>query len=614
MGEWPAGKPRDFKQAPVLDPLVRSGALPPVEDRLPENPLVVTPPEQCGPYGGTWRRYATSVSDIGVFSARLAYDGLVRWDPTGTEVWPNLATHWDISEDGREFTFYLRRGVKWSDGAPFTADDIVFWYEDVAVYSDLVPVLPPELLLEGKPGLLEKLDSHTVRFIFEKPNGLFLKRMASGFSHVMVTFPAHYFRQFHPRYRPMAELEAVAREEGLASWRDVWRNRTVYVSNPEMPHLWAWSVKTPAPAQPVEFARNPYYWKVDPEGNQLPYIDTMTFDIYDAELINLKAIEGAVGMQMRHIMPHNYPLFKAKQRLGGYHVLDWTNGSGGTLNLPLNLNHHDPVLRQVFQDARFRKALSLAINRDELNEVGYFGMGAPRQCGPPESSPYYDAAYAQAYVEYDPERANALLDDMGLTERTRHGIRLRPDGKPFQVFIDFPNMAGNVQLMELVAQYWSNVGIKTDVKILARELFYQRKAGMVQDVAVWWPSDEQEPLIDPRWFIPFSEESNHAVGYARWFMTNGQRGEEPRGDVRKTIDLYRRIENTPGEETQVALFRQILDLNRENLWVIGTIGDMPVPVIVKDTFRNVPDVAIYGWIFRTPGNTAPECFAIEERG
>lgn len=614
VGEWPAENGRDFREAPSLAALVASGELPPVAQRLPENPLVIASPQQCGPYGGTWQRFATSVSDVNVFAARIAYEGLVRWDPIGTDVWPNLATHWDISEDGRTYTFYLRRGVKWSDGAPFTADDIVFWYEDVALYEDLTPVPPFELLLEGKPAQLAKLDPYTVRFTFEESNGLFLKRMASGLSYMMVMFPAHYFRDFHPRYRAKAELEALAAQEGLASWRDVWRNRTMYVSNPEMPHLWAWGVKTPAPAQPIEFERNPYYWKVDPEGNQLPYIDRMTFDIYDAELINLKAIEGALGMQMRHIMLHNYPLFMAKQRTGGYHVLDWINGHGGTLNLPLNLNHHDPVLREVFHDPRFRKALSLAINREELNQVGYYGLGNPRQCGPPEWSRYYDPAYAQAYVEYDPERANALLDEMGLTKRTGRGIRLRPDGEPFQLFIDFPIMAGNIQLMELVAQYWTDVGIKTDVKILARELFYRRKEGLMQDVAVWWPSDEQEPLMDPRWFLPFSLESNQAIGYARWYMSYGKQGVEPHGDLRKTIDLYRQIEKTPDEDAQMQLFQEILDLNRENLWVIGTIGDVPVPVIVKDTFRNVPDQAIYGWIFRTPGNAAPECFAIEEEG
>ncbi len=611
LDEWPAERGREFRQAPTLDHLVESGVLPPVEERLPENPLVVVPPQQYGPYGGTWRRFATSVGDVGVFAARLAYEGLVRWDPMGREVWPNLATHWDISSDAREYTFYLRRGVRWSDGEPFTADDLVFWYEDVAFYEELSPVPPPEMLIGGEYGRLEKLDDYTIRITFNEPNGLFMKHMASGFSAMMLLFPAHYFRQFHPRHRPIEEIRAIAASEGLASWQDVWRNRTVYVSNPEMPHLWAWGVRIPSPAQPVEFARNPYYWKVDPEGNQLPYIDAMTFDIFDAELINMKAIEGAIGMQMRHIMLHNYPLFMAKQRTGGYRVLDWINGSGGTINVPLNLNHNDPVLREVFSDGRFRKALSLAINRDEMNMVGYYGLGAPRQCAPPRWSRYYDPAYEQAYVEYDPETANALLDDMGLTERNNRGVRLRPDGRPFQLFIDFPTMVGNAQLMELVAQYWTDVGIKTDVKLLARELFYQRKAGLMQDVAVWWPADEQEPLIDPRWFIPFSLESNHAIGYARWFMSYGRSGIEPEGPIREAIELYRQIERTPDEDRQVELFQKILDLNREHLWVIGTIGDVPAPVIVKDTFRNVPDEAISGWIFRTPGNTAPECYAIE---
>jgi peptide/nickel transport system substrate-binding protein len=612
VSEWPAERGRDaFKEAPALQERVARGELPPVAERLPENPLVIEPPEQCGPYGGTWTRFATSVGDIGVFQARLAYEGLLRWDAMGTKVLPNLATRWRISEDGRSFTFWLRKGVHWSDGEPFTADDIAFWYEDIVGYEPMTPVPPREL----KPGdhlvEFEKLDDFTIRFTFEEPNGLFLKQMASGFSYVMVTYAGHYFRQFHPRHVAEEGLVVQAKADGLNTWRDLWNKQAKYYTNPDMPHLWAWGVSVPPPAQPVVFERNPYYWKVDPEGNQLPYIDQMTFEIYDPELINLKAIEGAIGMQMRHLGLHNYALFKSRQASGGYRVLEWVSGGGGTLNLGINLNHRDPVLRGVIEDRRFRIALSLAINRNEMNEVGYFGLGKPMQNGPPSTSLYYVREYESAYTEYDPDAANRMLDEMGLDQRDKRGVRLRPDDKPIQLFIDTASMVGNMQLLELVAEYWTAVGVKTDVKILARPLFYQRKAGNMHDVGVWWSADEQEPIIDPRWFLPFTIESIQAVEYARWFQTNGKSGEEPHGPLRRCIDIYRQVAQTPDEQEQIRLFKEIIAINCEHLWVIGTVGDVPWPVIVQDVFRNVPDKAIYGWIFRTPGNTAPECYAID---
>ncbi|MCP4642365.1 MAG: ABC transporter substrate-binding protein [bacterium] len=614
IAEWPEDRGRTFSESPLFAERVAAGELPPVADRLPEDPLVIVPPEQCGPYGSTWARYATSVGDVSVFQARLAYEGLVRWDAMGREIIPNIAKRWEVSEDGRSFTFWLRRGIRWSDGEPFTADDIMFWYDDVVCNDEFTPVKPMQLQPGDDLAEIEKVDDYTIRVTFSEPNGLFMQQMASGYSYVMVTFAEHYFKQFHPGYVPEEELLEQAQAEGLNRWRALWDARAKYHTNRDMPHLWAWGVETPAPAQPVVFARNPYYWKVDPEGNQLPYIDEMTFDIYDPELINLKAIEGAIGMQLRHIQFEKYPLLKSKQTSGGYRVLEWPNGGSGTLNLGLNLNHPEPVMHDVINDDRFRKALSHAINRQELNNVGYYGLGAPSQCCPPPTSKFYVPEYETAYTEFDPDEANRLLDEIGLDKRDGSGVRLRPDGQPIHIFIDVPNMLGNIQLLELVASHWTNVGVKTDVKILARELFYMRKDGAMHDCAVWWFADEQVPTIDPRWFLPFSTESLQGVGYARWFMSFGESGIEPSGDILKCIQLYRKIMNTPDEDEQIRLFKEIIEYNRKNLWVIALVGRVPAPGIVQNDFRNVPDKAISGWIFRTPGNAAPECFAIEADG
>jgi len=337
----------------------------------------------------------------------------------------------------------------------------------------------------------------------------------------------------------------------------------------------------------------------------------MTFEIFDPETINLKAINGEMGMQSRHMAVENYPLFMEGRKKGGYRVFHWINGSGGTNIMALNLNHRDPVLKQIIADDRFRKALSLAIDREELNEADFFGVGHPRQVCPPPASAYYSAEYEKAYTEYDPAGASRLLDAMGLADRDHRGIRLRPDGEPIKLYIETTSI--NNRVLELVASYWKAVGVDAEVKEEARQLFYERKRGLLHDVGVWGGSDEQIPVLDPRWLVPFSDESIHAIDYARWFRTDGKRGETPPPDLRRCIEIYRQIEETPDEADQIRLFSEIIELNRKNLWVIGTVGRLPTFVLVKNSFRNVPEVAMTGWSFRTPGNTAVECYAIDER-
>ncbi|MCZ6634616.1 MAG: ABC transporter substrate-binding protein [bacterium] len=609
VAEWPAENGRNFQEAPMLEKRVKTGDLPVVTKRLPENPLVIVPPHQIGPYGGTWTRFATGPRDVGIVEARFAYEGLVRWDPMGRKVIPNVASRWEISDGGRTFTFWLRPGMRWSDGHLFTVNDLIFWYEDVLQNKDLMPVTPRDFKRGGEVMRLEKVDDATVRFRFKEPNGLFLKKLASGRGYEMLRYPAHYMKQFHPKYVSLEKVEAMGKEVGFDVWNRYFEDRRDW-RNPDIPRLWPWIIVAPPPARPAVLERNPYYWKVDPEGNQLPYIDRMTFEIYNLETINLKAMNGEMGMQGRHLQFENYPLFMENQDRGGYRVYHWPSGSGGTMSLALNLNHQDPVLKQIIHDRRFRIALSHALNRAELNEVGYFGIGQPRQISPPPSSDYYVPEYESAYIEYDPELANQLLDEMGLKRDPETGIRMRPDGEILKLFLETTQM--NNRVLELVASYWTMVGVETQVKEEARQLFYERKRGLLHDAAVWGGSDEQMPVLDPRWFVPHSDESIHAVDYARWYRTDRKRGETPPPDIQRCIELFWEIEKTIDEKEQVRLFKQIIEWNRKNLWVIGVIGNMPAIYLVKNTFRNVPEVALSGWAFRAPGNTAVECYAIEE--
>jgi peptide/nickel transport system substrate-binding protein len=612
VSEWPTDRERLFQEAPQWAQQVAAGQLPPVAERLPVNPLVITPPHQMGPYGGTWRRYATGPSDIQSFEARLSYDGLVRWDPMAQRILPNLATHWDIEDSGRSFTFHLRHGVRWSDGHPFTADDILFWYNDVLQDADITPVIGIAYRHGGELMKVDKVDAHTVRFRFAEPNGLFLKQLASDLSYTIVGYAAHYLKQFHRNYVPEEELARKARESGRDLWFQLFTDKREW-RNPDMPRLWAWVCTEPPPARPVRFSRNPYYWKVDPEAHQLPYIDDVTFDIYDIETINLKVINGEVGMQNRHVNTGDYPLFMANQKSGGYRVLHWIDGGDGTMSLSVNLNHRNLALREVFSDHRFRKALSHALDRESLNKANFFGLGEARQVAPPAVSAWYVEEYEKAYIDFDPDKANRLLDEMGLHKRNEDGIRLRFDGEPLSIYLEMSSTgSGLSQLFEMIAADWTDVGVLTKVKMSARQLFKQRRDARLSDVAMWGGAGEIVPVLDPRWFIPYSAASHYGLDYAQWYLTGGRKGEQPPPPMLRAIELFGQLQRTLDEAEQIRLFKEIIEINRQHLWVIGGVGGIPPIFIVKDNFRNVPEVAVACWPMRTPGATAPECYAIDE--
>ncbi|HAA76154.1 TPA: hypothetical protein DCE37_13645, partial [Candidatus Latescibacteria bacterium] len=390
-------------------------------------------------------------------------------------------------------------------------------------------------------------------------------------------------------------------------FKEEWEWRTM-----ETPRLWPWLMVEPPPARPIRLERNPYYWKVDPEGRQLPYIDGMTFEIFDNETINFKAINGEIGMQSRHIDFRNYSLLLEHREKGGSRVFEWLDGSSGPTCVMPNLNHRDPLIRELIEQREFRIALSHAIDREAINEINYFGIGEPRQVSSPRSSEFYWEEFSTAYTEYDPEKANRMLDQIGLTDRDGSGYRLLRDGRSLTLYIETTNQSSRE--LEIVASNWREVGIQAEIKELARQLWTERKRALTFDVAVWGGAAGQIPTLDPKWFVPVDVNNWNAPAYGRWYQTQGKQGkqgERPTPKIQEAQDLWALVERTVDLEEQKRLFRKILELNRENLWIIGMVGERPSIVVVNDTFRNVPEVAVSSWMFRTPGNTAVECYAID---
>ncbi len=598
------------KEAPALAAMVAAGELPPLEERLPVNPMVVPVTESIGQYGGTWRSGLLGQADAPWVRRTMAYEPMMRWTPDLTTTIPNAAEAVAVSDDGTEFTFSLREGMKWSDGEALTADDVLFWYEHYLLNDELQPVKPLWMRPGGTVGTVEKIDDYTVKFSFAAPHGLFLRQLGSQYPYE----PEHYMAQFHADLNGQAVTAMVA-EMGLSNWVDLYNNKRNLLNGVDMPVIWAWTLTTPASSATQLVAdRNPYYWKVDPAGNQLPYIDQLVYPIVEnVEVQVLRALAGEVDMQDRHIAtPGNKAAFFDGKEAGDYDFFTVEYAWETPVSIGLNLAHPDEALRSVFLEKDFRIALSIAMNRQEIIDILYVGDGEPRQPAPLAESPWYNEQLAYQYTEYDPAQANALLDNLGYAMGP-DGVRLRPDGEKISfdvnVIAAFEPWA---EIMELVSTYWADVGIEANVQVLERSLFYERKAAYEYDVAVWTGADGIALVMDPRSYFPFSTESLFGVAWADYWRSEGSKGMAPPPAGAEQQLLYEELQVTVDPAEQDRIMNAILDIAAENFWVFGVTKYYKGYGIVKNNFKNVPETLWQWHVSAAPAQTNPEQYYIEQ--
>ncbi|MBC7319285.1 ABC transporter substrate-binding protein, partial [bacterium] len=580
-----------FNEAPQLAELVKQGKLPSVEKRLPEKPIVIVPVEKVGKYGGTWRFVLATRIHLPHTERLTLYDPILRRSADTKDILPNLAESWKISGGGRVYTLYLRKGVKWSDGEPFTADDILFWYEDILNNKELTPVFPTWFSIGGVPGRLEKIDTYTIKITFSKPNPLFLEDLASPF-YGEIFAPKHYLKLFHPRYTDKAKLEEMAKKAGFNFWYQLFSDRNDRWANPERPVLSAWKpVNSITGATRVIWERNPYYWKVDVEGNQLPYIDRFTVEIgVSEETAKMKAISGEIDMESHPIGIDfkDYPLFMEHKDRGNYRVILGSPLEANAITIVFNYVHPDPILRKIFNDRRFRIAMSYAINRDEI--VGLlFTAGnykaEVRQVAPVKESPFYTEELAKAYTKYDPKEANRLLDEMGL-KRGPDGYRLRPDGKPLIITIETATIQWWIDTANLVAEYWKKVGINTAIKPEDSTLWGVRRRSALYDVTLFAGAQGLGALTKSQ-LDTYTLRGLPEIA-ARWQSKELQKEISPK--IRHLIALGDQVLVEPDKKRREKLVWEILNVHKEELYYIGICERLPKIWIVKNTFRNVPVV------------------------
>jgi peptide/nickel transport system substrate-binding protein len=441
--------------------------------------------------------------------------------------------------------------------------------------------MPKWIAPQGTQPKVTKIDDYTFSIEFDQPYSIFLEELACPHAMALVTAPKHYLKKFHKKYAKPEDLEALMKGKKTTSWVNLFQERSdlqraIFVDK-DLPSIFAWTTKVPAPAERFVLERNPYYWKVDTAGNQLPYIDAIVNDLQaEAQTILLKAIAGEIDMQGRSLGGmQNSVLLRASEAQGKYRLVPKTGTASVGVLLAPNLNHKDPVMRTIISDPRFRIALSHALNRNEINKIVYRGKGDQRQAAPLKESNYYSPSYEKAYLEYEPTKAASLLDEMGL-KIGPNGKRMRPDGKPLQLSLDVMiTIQTWVDTAEIVASNLKSLSIDTEVKSEAMELFRQRTQSAEHDIALWPGDGGIECLLEPRWYFPYSGESLNAPLYGQWFQSGGKKGEEPPQVIKEMMDTYNQILHTTSEEKKKELFQKIMAANEKNLWVIGLVHDPP---------------------------------------
>ncbi len=596
------GTPAGAAEPPVLADRVGSGALPEMAARLPTEPLVVDLADENkepGSYGGTLEMVMGRAKDSRQMVV-YGYARLLGYDPATFELQPDLAAE-VIVDANRSFTFVLREGHRWSDGAPFTAEDFRYFWEDVANNEELSPTGPPSsLLVNGEAPLVEILSSTRVRYSWTQPNPDFLPKLA-GARPLYLYRPAHYLKRYHTRYADQDELKAHVEEAQARSWAQL-HNRADNMykfDNPTLPTLQPWRATTKPPSNRFVFERNPYYHKVDSTGRQLPYIDKVVFQIASSGLIPAKTGAGESSLQARYLSFDDYTFLRQGEERGGYETYLWRTAKGAHVALYPNLNIEDPEWRALMRDVRFRRALSLAVNRREINEVIYFGLALGGNNTILPDSPLYRAEYRDRWAAFNLEAANRLLDEIGLTERNDQGIRLLPDGRPAEIIVETAGESTEeTDLLELLHDTWARAGIKLYTRPSERTVFRNRIFAGQTMMAVWFGLENGVPSANssPSEFAPTAQTQYMWPRWGQYYQTKGKAGEAPDlPEATELLSLYDEWRGSQSVAGRTEIWHRMLKIWTDQVYTIGLVAGVLQPVVVDLELHNVPVQGVYNW-------------------
>ncbi len=602
-----------YNEAPMLAEMVAAGDLPPVAERLPVNPLVQEVRDSIGQYGGTLVGYSPRVPDCDPETCSLLNASIAQFDYTFNIV-PDIAESWELSEDGLTFTVTLREGHRWSDGELLTTEDVQFWYNAVVLNDDVFLANTDNgINVGGQIAELEVIDDYTFRFHYPER----FVRVLDTITDFRPFLPEHYLSQFHAAYNDNAD--ALAQEAGFDFWHEHFESKLLggtsgdpyfTVQDPDLPVLSAWMYESVDSQEATLFVRNPYYHVVDADGNQLPYVDYFDRRVEtNNEVLKAQIVSGEATHAAFWLAIGDFPLLAESADSNGYVVNLHPDLRASEFGFVFNYTHEDPVLREIFNDIRFRQAMSHAINRPELQELVFLGQGTPRQPIFDPTASFYEEGIDQNAIAFDTALANSLLDDMGL-EMGADGIRLRPDGDPLQITFSYPSGSPiwNPDLTELVKGYWAEVGVDLLLDPIDINLYRERLVANDVDMGTWAIGGSSEVFsrnnAPIRYRPPFHWPNTAlgGLGWYQWYESGGDQGVVPPEvvqDLYATIDAW--TQEPRGSEAYAELGTEIMRTNAENLWVIGTIGLMPRPVVVDSQLRNAPGpdgvVSVEYWVW-----------------
>jgi peptide/nickel transport system substrate-binding protein len=589
------GRKIALAENPMFATRVKTGSLPPVDQRLPSEPLVLLPYEDCGKYGGTLRGLSRALESGTSEILSWRQVNLVRLSDDLSTIVPNVAKSWTWADDRRSITFVLRKGHRWSDGKPFTTDDVVFFFDDLIKNKDLHPTTPSPWMAGGKPVEVERIDDATFKLTFGAPLPGLLHYLATGGSFFATYAPKHYYAASHIKYNPRADEEAKAAggENWVKRFKQLWDKwkdaETINPASVKRPTLESHVLEVETNTQRRAFIANPYYFKIDSAGSQLPYIDRHHERFLNKEVAMLAILNGEVDQKAQGVDLENYPLLKENEAKGGFRLSMPPGQSGDPI--AFNMTHTDAALRPIFADLRFRQAMSLALNRVEMNETLWFGLGKPQQ-SLPLGVPFTTDADRNYMIQYDAKKATQLLDEMGL-KRGANNMRVRLDGKPLTILWEYTSQFASPGYVQLVQGYWRAVGIEVNLKEITTALTRQKAKAGDADINMEWDIPFEPNLISQvELYTPPYRNASPLFGAAwrDWHFSKGAKGEEPPAWAKRLYALEEEWRTVvPRSPRYMEIGREMVKINLENMTIIGTVADLPGPTVVSKKLANVRD-------------------------
>lgn len=591
----------ELVETPTLDSTHAGIALPPIAERLPERPLIAdfgATGQVPGRHGGDLQTIVGRAKDIRLINV-WGYARLVGYDGKFT-LRPDILQSVDV-ERGRIFTLRLRKGHKWSDGHPFTAEDFRFWWHDIVNHPKLNPNGPEQFMrVDDELPEFEVIDETTVRFTWKEPNPLFLPTLAKA-RPPFIYRPAHYLKRFHADYVAKADLDQLVADEKARNWASLLNGRdNMYkANNPDLPSLQPWVPTKSETERRFVMIRNPYYHRIDPTGRQLPYIDRVIVSVASGRLIPAKTQAGESMLQARNLSFSDITVLKTGEGNAGYASRLWPISKGAQLALYPNLTVKDPVWRKLLRDKRFRHALSLGIDRRMINRVLFFGFAVESNNTVLPMSPLYEEEFGTKWARYDTAEANRLLDEIGLTKRRGDRIRLLPDGRPLEIIVETAGESQEeIDALELVAETWAEIGVKLFAKPSQRDVIRNRALAGQLVMAIWAGYDNGVPTpeMPPKEFAPTVVEAFNWPAWGAYHESLGKEGEavdyEP---ARELIEHYVYWRHSSTNEERTSIWKKMLAIHAEETFSIGIVSQARQPVVVSNKLRNVPEEGIYGW-------------------